>query len=70
MNAFLRDAQTQPATTHLRTHALEKIGDVLDALSSGIAKFAANEPEAVGDGPQYSKIVGEGVIPVQRLWGL
>ena len=39
-------ASTWPlTTTHLLTHGLKKTGDVLDALSSGIAKTAANEPK-------------------------
>jgi len=37
-------ASTWPlTTTHLLTHGLKKTGDVLDALSSGIAKTAASE---------------------------
>jgi hypothetical protein len=43
------------------------MGDVLDALSSGIAKFAANEPETVGDGPPYSKIMGRVLYQVKDM---
>jgi len=43
------------------------MGDVPDALSNGIAEFAAEEPEAKGDGPQARRSSGEGAVPGKRL---